>query len=96
VTIVANSEPVDILVVEDNDSQRASIVLVLQKRIPDAVVIATRDEPEALDLPFNHGAWTYRVGEDPPRLILLDVARGPLAELDKASSVAAAKQGHVL
>ncbi len=40
-------EPVDILVVEDNDSERESIVLALQNSIPD-VVVAVGDGVEAL------------------------------------------------
>ncbi len=69
-----NGEPVDILVVEDDDSQRASIVLTLQNAIPDVLVMAVRDGPEALDFLFSRGAWTDRTGEEPPRLILLDLA----------------------
>jgi CheY-like chemotaxis protein len=66
--------PVDILVVEDDDSQRASIVLALQDTIPDVVVVAVRSGPEALDFLFSRDAWVDRVGEDPPKLILLDLA----------------------
>jgi two-component system response regulator len=71
---VKNLEPVDILVVEDNESQRASIVLALQNSIPDVVVTSVRDGPEALDFLFSRGAWADRTGEVPPRLILLDLA----------------------
>ena len=67
-------ESVDILVVEDNESQRASIVLALQDSIPDVVVVAVRDGGEALDFLFGRGAWTERLGDNPPRLILLDLA----------------------
>jgi CheY-like chemotaxis protein len=71
---VTSSGPVDILVVEDDDSQRASIVSALQNSIPDVVILAVRDGPEALDFLFSRDAWIGRVGEDPPRLILLDLA----------------------
>jgi CheY-like chemotaxis protein len=71
---VTSSGPVDILVVEDDDSQRASIVLALQDTIPDVVVVAVRSGPEALDFLFGRNTWTDRVGEDPPKLILLDLA----------------------
>lgn len=67
-------EPVDILVVEDNDSERASIVAALQTSIQDVQVVAVCDGTEALDFLFARGAWVNRVGEDPPRLILLDLA----------------------
>jgi len=72
-SVVKNDDPVDILVVEDNDSQRASIVRALQGAIPDVLVLAVRDGPEALDFLFSRGAWSDRVGEDPPKLILLDL-----------------------
>jgi len=67
-------EPVDILVVEDNDSERASIVESLQGSIHDVSVVAVNDGAEALDFLFSRGAWTDRDGADPPRLILLDLA----------------------
>jgi two-component system, response regulator len=71
---VTNGEPVDILVVEDDESQRASIVLALQNSIPDVLVVAVRDGVEALDFLFGRGAWLDRSGEEPPKLILLDLA----------------------
>ena len=71
---MTNGEPVDILIVEDNESQRASIVTALQDSIPDVLVLAVRDEPEALDFLFSRGPWTGRNGQDPPKLILLDLA----------------------
>lgn len=69
-----NDKPVDIVVVEDNDSERASIVESLQASIHDVHIVAVRDGTEALDFLFARGAWTDRVGEDPPRLVLLDLA----------------------
>ena len=65
---------VDILVVEDNDSERASIVESLQASIHDVSVVAVSDGAEALDFLFSRGAWTGRDGADAPRLILLDLA----------------------
>ena len=69
-----NDEPVDVLVVEDNDSERASIVESLQSSIKDVYVVAVHDGTEALDFLFARGAWKDRVGADPPKLILLDLA----------------------
>ena len=65
---------VDILVVEDDESQRASIVQVLQDSIPDVSIIAVHNGADALDFLFCRGAWTDRLGQDPPRLVLLDLA----------------------
>ena len=69
-----NDEPVDILVVEDGENERASIVEILRASIPDVNVVAVCDGTEALDFLFARGDWTARVGAEPPRLILLDLA----------------------
>lgn len=68
-----NEAAVDILVVEDNDSERASIVEGLINAIRSVRVLAVHDGNEALDFLFARGAWTDRVGQPPPRLILLDL-----------------------
>jgi two-component system response regulator len=65
---------VDILVVEDNNDQRVSIVEALQAAIPDVSVASVRSGVEALDFLFARGAWADRAGNLPPRLILLDLA----------------------
>ncbi|RJP30743.1 MAG: response regulator [Candidatus Omnitrophota bacterium] len=64
---------VDILVVEDKDSERASIVESLQSSIRNVSVLAVRNGTEALDFLFSRNIWSDRVGEDPPRLILMDL-----------------------
>ncbi len=69
-----NAGPVDILVVEDNDSDCASIVEALQRSIPASPVVAVRDGTEALEFLFARGIYAERIGETPPRLILLDLA----------------------
>lgn len=66
-------ERVDVLVVEDNESERGSIVETLQSSIRDAHVVAVNDGPEAMDFLFGRGSWMRRLGEEPPRLILLDL-----------------------
>jgi two-component system response regulator len=71
---VTVSDTVDILVVEDNDSQRASIVESLQSAIPNVSVIAVNNGTEALDFLLARNDWTARAGAEPPRLILLDLA----------------------
>jgi two-component system response regulator len=72
-TVMLDDRPVDILVVEDNDDERASIVESLQTAIDDVQVVAVRDGKEALDFLFARGEWTHRVGADAPRLVLLDL-----------------------
>ncbi len=71
--VAPKTNPVDILVVEDNDSQRASIVASLEASIEGVQVAAVHNGDEALDFLFCRGAWTGRLGDDPPRLILLDL-----------------------
>lgn len=59
--------------VEDNESQRESIVASLRAAIQDVAVVAVEDGTLALDFLFGRGAWSERAGEDPPKLILLDL-----------------------
>ncbi len=66
-------ERVDVLVVEDNDSERGSIVETLQSSIHHGNIVAVNDGPEALDFLFSRGNWTDRLGEESPRLVLLDL-----------------------
>ena len=68
-----NNEAVDILVVEDNDSERASIVETLKLAIPDVQIVAVNSGADAMDFLLARNQWKERVGEDPPKLILLDL-----------------------
>ncbi|MGC9329511.1 MAG: response regulator [Candidatus Hinthialibacter sp.] len=70
---MVNNGIVDILVVEDDESDRASIVESLQSFIQDVSVVAVRNGEEALNFLFCRGIWSARVGEDPPKLILMDL-----------------------
>lgn len=65
---------VDILVVEDNESERASIVESLLSSIQDVIVIAVHSGEEALDFLYCRNNWIERIGVDPPKLILMDLA----------------------
>jgi len=69
-----NNEPVDILVVEDNDNERDSIVAALQETIPYVQIVAVHDGEEALDFLFARGVYENRAGEDAPTMILLDLS----------------------
>jgi len=68
-----SSSAVDILVVEDNQAERESIVATLQASIPDVVIASTSNGDEALDFLFARGAYTDRQGDGPPKLILMDL-----------------------
>ena len=65
---------IDILVVEDNESERESIVAVLEAAIADVRVASLNNGDEAMDFLLARPPWTDRIGEAPPRLILLDLA----------------------
>jgi len=69
-----SGRPVDILIVEDNDGERASIVAALQAAIPNVQVIDFHHGLEALDFLFGRGEWIARLGGPPPKLILLDLS----------------------
>ena len=86
-TIMANGESVDILVVESNKSERDSLVSALQAAVPHVRVKSVGTGEQALDFLFGRGVWTSRAGDEPPRLILLDLenpgvsARSVLAQI---------------
>ena len=65
---------VDILVVEDNECECEAIVTALEESITDVYVVAVNDGAEALDFLFARGAYTDRVDESPPTLILQDLS----------------------
>ena len=65
--------PVEILLVEDSPTDRELTLRALEKaKIANHIEIA-KDGAEALDFIFGTGAHANRAGEDPPRLILLDL-----------------------
>lgn len=71
---MTHGESIDILVVEDDDSERESIVEALVDAISDVRVAAVHSGADALDFLFGRGEWTDRVEEAPPRMILLDLS----------------------
>jgi CheY-like chemotaxis protein len=70
---MTKGESIDVLVVEDNQGDRESIVEALEQGIKNVRVVAVLDGTEALNFLYARGDWTDRVGEEPPRLILLDL-----------------------
>ncbi|MFP4171590.1 MAG: response regulator [Candidatus Hydrogenedentota bacterium] len=67
-------ESIDILVVEDNESERTSIVAALRAAIAEVRVASAGDGKEAMDFLLARGPWVSRAGEEPPKLILMDLA----------------------
>jgi len=65
---------VDILVVEDNESERTSIVEALEASIQDVNLLAVNDGRQAMDFLLRREKWKNIVMASPPKLILLDLA----------------------
>jgi len=72
---MAIGETVDILVVETNDRERESLVSALQAAVQHVRVRSVGSGDEALDFLFARGAFASRAGDEPPRLILLDIEK---------------------
>jgi CheY-like chemotaxis protein len=65
--------PVEILLVEDSPTDRELTLRALEKaKVANRIEVA-RDGAEALDFIFGTGAHAGRAGEEPPRLVLLDL-----------------------
>ncbi len=68
-----NDDTIDILVVEENDNDRDSIVEALQSAIENVHVGIVHDSTSALDFICARGEYKDRAGVEPPRLILLSL-----------------------
>ena len=66
-------EPVDILVIEENDSKQTAIIRALEKSIPDIRVAVVHDGTEAQTFFFAHTFRVFSHDSDPPKLVLLDL-----------------------
>jgi CheY-like chemotaxis protein len=65
--------PVEILLVEDSPTDRELTLRALEKaKVANRIEVA-RDGEEALDFLFGRGPFAGRAGEEPPRLVLLDL-----------------------
>jgi two-component system, response regulator len=67
------SEPVDILLVEDNSSDAELALHELKKCKVANHILHVRDGAEALDFLFRRGAYSGRNDENRPVLVLLDL-----------------------
>lgn len=61
---------IEILVVEDNDSQRECIVAAIEAAVQDASVVSVSGTKDAMDFLFAD------FGTEPPKLVLLDLNLG--------------------
>ena len=67
------TEPVEILLVEDNPNDVELTLRALDKHNLAKRVLVVRDGAEALDYVFPKGAYSRRNAEEAPKLILLDL-----------------------
>jgi two-component system, response regulator len=70
---MAESDVIEILLVEDNASDAELTLHALLKSRPAKRIQLVRDGEEALDFLFCRGAFSARTFDNPPRLILLDL-----------------------
>jgi len=63
----------DILLIEDSPLEVELTLRPIRELEPGRIVEVARDGEEALDFLFARGAFRYRAGAAPPRLILLDL-----------------------
>lgn len=67
------SEPVEILLVEDNPSDvRLTLHALKQNNLANRVHVV-RDGEEALEFLFQEGAYAVRTGSEHPKVVLLDL-----------------------
>jgi CheY-like chemotaxis protein len=68
-----NSDPADLLLVEDNPQDLELALLALREATPSARIRIARDGAEALDYIFGEGPCAGRRIADAPKVILLDL-----------------------
>jgi two-component system, response regulator len=68
-----DTEPVEILLVEDNPSDAELALHALKKCKVANHILRVRDGAEALDFLFQRGEYSARGGETRPMLVLLDL-----------------------
>src|SRR5687768_1184369 len=77
-----DSDPVEILVVEDNETDLEMTLRVLRRNSLTERLLAVRDGEEALDYLFARGQYSHRIGAAQPRVILLDLKLPKVDGLD--------------
>ena len=83
------SQEVEVLLIEDNDSDALLIIRALQKNPQAPKFLRLKDGSEALDFIFSTGKYTDRKHEPFPKFILLDLKMqkvGGLGMLKKIKS----------
>jgi CheY-like chemotaxis protein len=67
------SEPIEILLVEDNPNDLELTLHALEKHNLANKIHIVRDGEEAMDFLFCRGAFSHRTFESPPKVVLLDL-----------------------
>lgn len=81
------NKTVDILLVEDNASDAELILISLEEKKLVPSIFMVRDGEKALDYIFSRGEFSYRKGEDNPKLILLDLKLPKINGLEVLGSI---------
>jgi CheY-like chemotaxis protein len=81
------SEPLEILLVEDNPNDLELTLHALQKNNVANQIHVVRDGEEALDFLFCRGAFSHRSFDAPPKVVLLDLKLPKVDGLEVLRSV---------
>ena len=77
-----DSEPADLLLVEDNPQDLELALLALRDAIPASRIHVARDGAEAVEFIFCEGPYARRPVTDVPKVILLDLKLPKIDGLD--------------
>ena len=70
---MVSDKSVDILVAEDRNFERTSIVAALEAAVPDVNIVSIGDGSEVMDFLFGQGIWAQRDTSNVPKLVILDL-----------------------
>lgn len=86
---MANAGEIDILLVEDSDTDSELTLRAFKRQRLDARAHRALDGPDALDFLHARGAYVGRVAQRPPRLILLDIRMPKMSGIEVLRQVRA-------
>lgn len=84
-----NSDPVEILIVEDNPNDAELIIRALRKHVLANDLYVAEDGQEALDFIFCRGKFIYRQPASPLKVIFLDLKLPKIGGLEVLKEIKA-------
>ena len=81
------SQEVEVLLIEDNDSDALLIIRALQKNILTPKFLRLKDGSEALDFIYAKGKYSDRTAEPFPKFILLDLKMQKVGGLEMLKKI---------